>query len=267
MRDFLPVSVVVPCYNVADTLERAVLSVLLQTRLPKEIILVDDKSNDDTWHEMVRLQVKYGDITIIKIYQNEVNCGAGETRNYGWEKANEEYIAFLDADDAWFAYKLEIQYDVMRKNPNLTMSCHRMANNVDRYEINDYDVCLINKHLALYKNPIMTPSVMIKRNIKLRFKKGKRYSEDCWLWNHILMSNLQVMYIKAELARVYKNFYGDSGLGNALLEMERGEINNYIDLYKEGLLNCIYMYSAIIFSLLKFIKRLMVVGLRKVCMK
>jgi glycosyltransferase involved in cell wall biosynthesis len=98
------VSVVIPTYNHADFLPAALKSVQAQTYGPVEIVVVDDFSTDNT--EEVVAQHAPPHTTYIK----SANKGLVATsRNVGTRAANGEYIAFLDADDAWVPNKLELQ--------------------------------------------------------------------------------------------------------------------------------------------------------------
>jgi glycosyltransferase involved in cell wall biosynthesis len=100
------VSVVIPAYNRAHTLRRAVDSVLNQTYTKIEVLIIDDGSTDNT-HETLRL---YGD----KIrWWSQKNAGPSRARNSGIKEARGEYVAFLDSDDAWAPKKLERQMGLL----------------------------------------------------------------------------------------------------------------------------------------------------------
>lgn len=99
-------SVVIPAYNSSNTISRAVDSVLEQTLHDLEVIVVDDGSTDNT-AEIVR---QYEDHRVECIVHGE-NVGGSAARNTGIERANGEYIAFLDADDEWHPTKLERQIE------------------------------------------------------------------------------------------------------------------------------------------------------------
>ena len=96
------VSVIIPTYNRAKLLGRAVESVLDQTMPDHEIIIVDDGSTDDTH----RTAAGFG--RVIR-YFRQANAGPGAARNRGIESARGEWIAFLDSDDRWMPEKLLIQ--------------------------------------------------------------------------------------------------------------------------------------------------------------
>lgn len=98
------VSVVIPTYNRANLISRAIQSVLNQTYKDFEIIVVDDASKDDT--EIV--VNNFNDDRIIYI-QHEINKGGGASRNTGIKEAQGDYIGLLDDDDEWLPEKLEKQ--------------------------------------------------------------------------------------------------------------------------------------------------------------
>jgi len=98
------ISVILPTYNRANLLPRAVQSVLSQTEKDIELIVVDDASTDDTAQVMAAL----ADPRVRYLRQSE-NKGACAARNAGVKAARGEYIAFQDSDDAWHLDKLEKQ--------------------------------------------------------------------------------------------------------------------------------------------------------------
>lgn len=94
----LAIDVIIPCYNTATTLARAVDSVLGQDNLGR-IYLIDDGSTDDTWQVMTALQ--HAHPTQIHIERLATNKGVATARNFGAILAKSDHIAFLDADDAY----------------------------------------------------------------------------------------------------------------------------------------------------------------------
>ncbi|MGY5796039.1 glycosyltransferase family 2 protein [Rheinheimera faecalis] len=107
------VSIVLPVYNAKKFVDETIQSVLNQTYTDWELIIVDDCSPDGTF---IYLQDKYKDYSNIKIFKNEVNSGAGVTRNRALKEASAKKIAFLDADDIWLPTKLEKQLGHMALN-------------------------------------------------------------------------------------------------------------------------------------------------------
>ena len=97
------VSVIIPAFNAQKFIVETVTSVLNQTYENLEVIVVDDGSKDNTFRILTDTFGKQ-----IKIIQKE-NGGVSSARNTGIDSANGDYIAFLDADDYWLPYKLEVQ--------------------------------------------------------------------------------------------------------------------------------------------------------------
>lgn len=108
------VSVVIPAHNAATTIARTVESVLRQTLLPAELIVVDDCSSDETIEAVQGVARRESDVRITVV--SSKRRGAGAARNLGVERANTEYIAFLDADDLWYPDKLERQWPLAVAN-------------------------------------------------------------------------------------------------------------------------------------------------------
>ncbi len=106
------VSVIIPTYNRAKFVTKAIDSVLVQTYKDYEIIVVDDGSTDNT-HEVVR---SFNDPRINYI-RHEENRGSGAARNTGIKASRGEYIAFLDSDDEWLPTKLSKQMTIFQAAP------------------------------------------------------------------------------------------------------------------------------------------------------
>ena len=115
------VSVVIPTYNRAATVPRAIESVLAQTVSDLEIIVVDDGSTDDTARV---LEEKFGDRIR---YHSQPNLGASIARNRGIEEAQGEWIAFLDSDDLWEKDKLEWQFKALEQFAPQCCACYTDA--------------------------------------------------------------------------------------------------------------------------------------------
>ena len=106
------VSVVVPSYNAAAFVARAVDSVLAQTWRDRELMVVDDGSTDDTLAALAR----YGQALRVL---PQANAGPAAARNHGLAHATGDYVAFLDADDWWEPAKLAAQVALLDANPEI----------------------------------------------------------------------------------------------------------------------------------------------------
>lgn len=184
----LSVSVIIPAYNSAATIERAITSVLQQTLAPLEIIVVDDGSSDDT---ATRVRLGFPSVTLL----TQQNAGAARARNAGVEYAKGEFVAFLDADDAWHPQKIERQVAAMGLFPAIDLLCTgcqhiqqaqwypEMLAQQSQYA--DTPVQLLNFNQVFAHPFLATPSVMIKRaffNSLGGFDTGLETAEDVDLW-------------------------------------------------------------------------------------
>jgi glycosyltransferase involved in cell wall biosynthesis len=109
------ISVIVPAYNSASTIARALDSVFAQSCQDFEVIVVDDGSGDDLAGALVTYAER------VRLIRQE-NAGASAARNTGAKNARGRYLAFLDADDFWHARKLELQLESFRQFPDISYS-------------------------------------------------------------------------------------------------------------------------------------------------
>ncbi|NDH68707.1 MAG: glycosyltransferase family 2 protein [Gammaproteobacteria bacterium] len=263
-----PVSVIIPCFRCADTIERALDSILRQTMLPSEILFVEDLSADegetlDKLHELA--SAHHGKINF-RVLCMETNGGPGEARNLGWAYATQPYIAFLDADDAWHRSKIEIQYLWMKANQDAVLSCHEtiVLSDPERelhITKNHVQADAINAYRMLFFNLIPTRSVMLKNSVNERFAKGMRYAEDYHLWIRIVFSGQQVYRLRLPLAFSFKREFGGKGLSGNLLAMQHGEKLLYKSLLSAGHINYLFYVAAILFSYIKFWRRMLMVAI------
>lgn len=93
------VTIVIPCYNVAKYIKRCIDSLVGQSFQKFKVILVDDKSTDDTYQYLLQLQATSG--LNIMVLQNSCNSGPAVSRNKGILEADTKYITFCDSDD-WY---------------------------------------------------------------------------------------------------------------------------------------------------------------------
>lgn len=106
------VSVVMPMFNSAAYLGASINSVLRQTYVDWELLIVDDCSKDSSADIANAFMDQDGRI---QVSCNKTNSGAAVSRNYALETSRGQYVAFLDADDTWEAIKLEIQIEHMQR--------------------------------------------------------------------------------------------------------------------------------------------------------
>jgi glycosyltransferase involved in cell wall biosynthesis len=105
------ISVIIPVYNGARTIQQTIASVLAQTFSQFELIVIDDGSQDETV-ELIT-QIKDPRIQLFSY----ANAGYAVSRNRGFARSVGAYLSFIDADDLWLPDKLERQYQILQDNP------------------------------------------------------------------------------------------------------------------------------------------------------
>lgn len=108
-------SVIMPCYNAGRWVGRALRSVAEQTHRPHETIVIDDGSTDDSLR-----QIRESGVDVRLLEGN--HAGAAAARNLGLEVATGDWIAFLDADDYWYANHLEQAADVIKGGDDVAVT-------------------------------------------------------------------------------------------------------------------------------------------------
>jgi glycosyltransferase involved in cell wall biosynthesis len=109
MNGHVRISVIIPAYNAAKYVGRAIESALAQTYPPLEVLVVDDGSTDDT----ARVVAQYpSPVRLLR----QSNAGPGAARNHAAREAQGEWLALLDADDSWLPEKLERQIPNTRQS-------------------------------------------------------------------------------------------------------------------------------------------------------
>jgi glycosyltransferase involved in cell wall biosynthesis len=264
--DAAPVSAVIPCYRCAATIGRAVSSVAAQTRRPAEVILVDDGSGDGTLEALRALAAAHPGW--VKVLAQPRNSGAADARNAGWAAATQPYLAFLDADDAWHPRKMELQYGYLKEHPEVALCAHRHeilgASEVPNRPVGEVAAERISKGSLLLSNNFFAPSMMmLRRELPQRFLSGRRHVDDHLLWLQIVCAGHAFVRLSAKLAYTYKQPFGESGLSGQLWVMERSELANYWLLRREGCIGHAAALALSAWSLAKFLRRALLVGLRR----
>ncbi|MDY5583424.1 MAG: glycosyltransferase [Candidatus Merdousia sp.] len=114
-------SVVIPLYNKEKAIKSTIESVLAQSFVDFELLVIDDGSTDNS----VSIVKQFADNRIRLL--SKKNGGVSSARNFGIQSANTGYIAFLDADDKWDPNFLLTMYSLINKYPNCGMYCSAMT--------------------------------------------------------------------------------------------------------------------------------------------
>jgi glycosyltransferase involved in cell wall biosynthesis len=181
-------SVIIPCYNGEAFLGEALDSVRAQTRAAHEIIVIDDGSK-------IPVTAPAGwDGPPLRIVRTP-NRGLPAARNLAIELATGEFVALLDADDAWAPAKLERQEDALAARPGVAAAFTHVVPKPGWLPIppRDYPPPEVTEEAfwaRLWEKNFITPSsVMIRRATALAvggFDRGLRYCEDWEFWFRLL---------------------------------------------------------------------------------
>ena len=257
MTEMAPVSVVIPCWRCADTIGRAVASIAAQTLLPLEVILVDDASGDDTYSTLCDLADAY-DPHWIKVLALEKNGGVGWARNAGWELSTSPYIAFLDADDAWFPQKLERQMEWMLAHPETTMTGHRTILWKEGDEIplvpSDIPVKQVSLPSMLISNRFPARSVILRRDVPFRFG-GRECTEDYGLWLDLVAFGADCRVMDAVLACCFRAEASPGGYSGQLWRHECRELVTLESMRGKGQISTWLWALSSLWSLTKYLRR------------
>ncbi len=253
-------SVIVPCFNSEKTILRALESIKIQSFSDYEVIVVDDGSIDLT-KKFVEEFCNENNFTYKYIYQN--NSGPSVARNNAVKNSSGDFLAFLDADDEWHKDKLKIQHEKLLELNSRFLSVNFIYDNFEsldkKYKISKYDF-----KSFLFSNKTSTPCTVVSKDLFNQvggFPESQRYSEDYNLW--LKISYIESLYkIQLPLVKLHKHSYGQTGLSANLIQMEKYELNNYLELFKNKKINSFYLAFFGSVSVIKFIRRLVLVMFR-----
>ena len=234
----MSVSVIVPAFNCEKTIEKALNSVLEQTRydLVEEIIIVNDGSLDHT-DEVIRTYIECHQKAPF-IYLQQRNHGVSYTRNRAIREAKGEWIALLDADDLWKPSKLEKQFEIIKSNhsikflgtyPNIKFI---FTEKKGLYQLNARELCIRSMPLS--------SSVIFHRKTGIQlglFNEEMKYGEDFNFFQKFLLLDSYFVLGEDLLETDFgKKFYAQSGLSSHLYQMHLGRNRNTNELFQMGLI-------------------------------
>lgn len=178
------VSVLIPVYNAENFIQDTIESILSQTLLNFEILLLDDGSTDRS-SEIIK---SYKDIRVkyILCSHDFIN-----TLNYGLDVAEGKYIALLDHDDLMVPRRLKIQYDYMEANPDI-VACGGFMYSFGLYS-KRMEAPLHHLDIAkemIIRSPMLNPTGFIRKNTlitnNLKYSRGYSFAADFKFWSDIV---------------------------------------------------------------------------------
>lgn len=250
----IKISVIIPAYNAEKTIVQCLESVLNQTSSIHEIIVIDDGSTDNTMSVLNRFIDKHTSQNIILLSQT--NNGPSKARNNGIKNSTGDWIAFLDADDIWLPNKIEKQLEFLKLNPDCKMLGTQLFHNTG---CEGMGYRFITFRSMLFKNSFYTSSVLIQKKVIVQFyfDSNQRYAEDYKLWLQITKYYISAVLL-TELVVYADNqkFFNRRSLSGRLWNMEKAVQSNFIFLYKQKELDIFTLFLTLLFSDLKFVRRL-----------
>lgn len=202
------ISVIVPVYNVENYLRTALDSLVAQTFKDFEVILVNDGSTDlsgEICEEYTRL---YSNFHVF----HKKNGGQSSARNFGLKKANGEYITFLDSDDYFEPYALEVFMQIQQKYDVDIVST--TENEVYKVELNkeDSNIQISEKNIRIFDNrtflekalyndeiTVSNGGKLFKKNVlNIIYPNGKIY-EDLYVFSEIALNSTKIAHTDIKL--------------------------------------------------------------------
>jgi len=173
------VSVIVPVFNAARTVEQAIDSVRAQTFSDLEIVVVDDGSSDDPAVALERIADRR-----IRLLRQE-NQGGAAARNRGIDAAVGRFVAFLDSDDVFLPHHLQTMHDLLKDTTGTAAYARVVVDRGDgRVILKPPRAIRPDEHMATYllcdRGFVPTISLVVENQMakKVRYAVGYRYGED-----------------------------------------------------------------------------------------
>ena len=215
-------SVIISAYNVEEYIERAINSVLNQNFNDYEIIVVEDKSTDNTLRKIMKYKGK------IKIIKNKVNKGLGAVRNIGIAKATGEYILHLDGDDTLYNESTlrDIDKVIGNNKPDIVFFGFQEINGNNRLRVatkenSTKEARLVCDETFSVPSKCWRREFLIENNIK--FIEDVYYEDMIYSIKAVTLAN-ETMYGEFPIFNYYKNRSGSI--------MTTPSIRRCTDMYK-----------------------------------
>ena len=258
------ISVIIPMYNAEKTIVNCINSVLSQTYNGEiEIIVINDGSNDNS--KLIVDELINNNLKNINIKQiNKNNGGVSSARNIGLLLAKGKYIALLDSDDEWLSEKLEKQMKVFATNNDISF----LGTLINKSNFFKQDIIDIQLSKLIFRNYFQPSTVIFSKKVVDKvgfFDESQKYAEEGNYFMRIA-KNFRCVLLNEQLVNYSqgKVGFGVSGLSANLKEMEKGELKNLKFAYENNYISFFTYLIAIIYSYLKYIRRILIVKFRQI---
>ncbi len=228
-------SIIIPVYNSSSYLEQCIQSVLSQTFKNFEIILINDGSTDDSLSICNRLAKGNA---IVKVFDKK-NKGQGSARNLGLKHANGTYILFVDSDDALAKNTIELNYQILEKDPSIeclqfpiflkygTEDAYIRKNIEKKYQLesNEFKKFILEDNVISW---IVCDKIFKRDSIKsLKFREDIKFEDN---------------FFMMEYAQIVKSFYSsDKGLYYYYFREDSTTTSKLSELKERSTLEVLYL--------------------------
>ncbi len=169
-----PISVILPFFNAEKTLKRSIDSIINQSFIDFELILVNNNSTDNSLELAKELAENDSRITLL----SEEKQGVVYATQTGFENSNANFIARADADDVWHSDKLKLQYNYLKENSEVGVVSCRVNFVGDKKNdgmltyVSDTNIFLTHDDIALNRFSelqVINPTIMFRKEVALRY--------------------------------------------------------------------------------------------------
>ena len=184
----IPISILMPVYNVAPYLRTALNSVFRQTWQEFELLIVDDGSTDDTRAMLAEIRDPR-----VRVF-HQAHGGLAAALRLGVDQARGRYLARMDGDDEALPHRLAIQKACLDRSPGVVL-VHSLAQPIDTEGrtvpmiLGEARPSAVTKWLLLWRNPILHPTVMLRqdtlRTHALNYRLELFRADEFDLWNRL----------------------------------------------------------------------------------
>jgi len=257
-------SVIIPVYNSSKTIVRALESVVNQNMKVYEVIIINDGSSDNSDEVINKVILNNPLFNMVLI--NKINGGVSSARNAGLRIAQGDFIAFLDSDDEWLPNKLELQFHFFSERKDYSFIGGLISKPNKKIKEMFIEIKLSQ---LINKNYFQPSTVIFKKEIIEKigyFDETQKYAEEGNYFMRVANSfkcgliNQQIVIFDNG-----KEGFGESGLSANLKEMEMGELKNLKFAYKNRYISLFRYLISIVFSVLKYLRRVLIVKRNRLC--
>jgi teichuronic acid biosynthesis glycosyltransferase TuaG len=242
------VSIIIPYYKKKNYIEETLNSAINPTYKETEIIIIyDDPDHNDLsfLKEIIKKDIR------IKLIINDINLGAGKSRNVGIKKSSGDYIAFLDSDDIWLYNKIETQLKFMKENNAVfSHTSYKVLNKDLRYSIRharDFNYLPdLLKSCDIGLSTVMLKKNLLNYNCEFPSMVSK---EDFVLWLKILKNGISLKGIDNVLT-IWRET--ENSLSSSIYQKMKDGFNVY---YKHMNFNFLKSFIYLMYLSINYIKK------------